>query len=67
MTERDRELLSAIETCKQYKDKLLGYLVIVLTDYNNRNLLLFWLLLVEEYKVTLIMINQEEEAFKPLS
>jgi hypothetical protein len=36
-TERDRELLSAIETCKEYKNILLGYHqpVIVFTDHKN--------------------------------
>jgi hypothetical protein len=32
-TERSRELLSAIETCKKYKNILLGYPIIVFTDY----------------------------------
>jgi hypothetical protein len=31
-TERDRELLSAIETCKEYKNILLGYPIIVFTE-----------------------------------
>jgi hypothetical protein len=36
-TERDRELLSAIETCKEYKNILLGYHqpIIVFTDHKN--------------------------------
>jgi hypothetical protein len=36
-TERDRELLSAIETCKEYKNILLGYhqSIIVFTDHKN--------------------------------
>jgi hypothetical protein len=34
-TERDRELLSAIETCKEYKNILLGYPIIVFTDHKN--------------------------------
>jgi hypothetical protein len=34
-TERDRELLSAIETCKDYKNILLGYPIIVFKDHNN--------------------------------
>jgi hypothetical protein len=60
--ERDRELLSAIETCKEYKNILLGYPIIVFTDHKNntfnglkasdRVLLLCWLLLIEEYGVT---------------
>jgi hypothetical protein len=34
-TERDRELFSAIETCKEYKNILPGYPVIVFTDHKN--------------------------------
>jgi hypothetical protein len=57
-------LLSAIETCKEYKNILLGYPIIVFTDqknntYNglkaktsNRVLRACWLLLLEEYGVT---------------
>jgi hypothetical protein len=63
-TERNRELLSAIETCKEYKNILLGYHqpTIVFTDHKNntfnglkasdRVLLTSWLLLLEEYGVT---------------
>jgi hypothetical protein len=63
-TERGRELLSAIETCKQYKDILLGYPIIVFTDHKNntfnglkalssdRVLHTCWLLLLKEYGVT---------------
>jgi hypothetical protein len=61
-TERDRELLSAIETCKQYKNILLGYPSIVFIDHKNNIfnglkasdyvLLTCWLLLLEEYGVT---------------
>jgi hypothetical protein len=61
-TERNRELLSAIETCKEYKNILLRYPIIVFTDHKNntfnglkaldRVLLLCWLLLLEEYGVT---------------
>jgi hypothetical protein len=39
-TERDRELLSAIETCKEYKNILLGYPIIVFTNHKNNT---FWL------------------------
>jgi RNase H-like domain found in reverse transcriptase len=52
-------LLSTIETCKEYKNILLGYPVIVYTDHKNntfnglkasdRNFR--WLLLLEEYGV----------------
>jgi hypothetical protein len=55
-------LLSAIETCKEYKNILLGYPIIVFTDHKNntfkglkasdRVLRTFWLLLLEEYGVT---------------
>jgi hypothetical protein len=63
-TERHRELLSAIETCKEYKNILLGYHqpIIVFTDHKNntfnglkasdRVLRTFWLLLLEAYGVT---------------
>jgi hypothetical protein len=58
--ERDRELLSTIETCKEYKNILLGYPVIVFTDHKNNTFnglidsdrVLRWLLLLEEYGVT---------------
>jgi RNase H-like domain found in reverse transcriptase/Integrase zinc binding domain len=58
-TTTERELLSTIETCKEYKNILLGYPVIVFTDhkYNTFNGLkaqdcvLRWLLLLEEYGV----------------
>jgi hypothetical protein len=57
-------LLSAIETCKEYKNILLGYPIIVFTDHKNntfsgikvfasdRVLHTCWLLLIEEYGVT---------------
>jgi hypothetical protein len=65
-TERNRELLSAIETCKEYRNILLSYRqpIIVFTDHKNnafnglkafsldRVLLTCWLLLLEEYGVT---------------
>jgi hypothetical protein len=63
-TERDRELLSAIEKCKEYKNILLGYPIIVFTDHKNntfnglkviaseRVLHTCWLLLLEEYGVS---------------
>jgi hypothetical protein len=34
-TERHRELLSAIETCKEYRNILLGYPSIMFTDHKN--------------------------------
>jgi hypothetical protein len=65
-TELERKLLSAIETCKEYKNILLGYHqpIIVFTDHKNNTfnclkannsdhvLHTFWLLLLEEYGVT---------------
>jgi hypothetical protein len=55
-------LLSAIETCKEYKNILLGYPIIVFKDHKNntfnglkasdRVLRTCWLLLLEEYGVT---------------
>jgi hypothetical protein len=55
-------LLSAIETCKEYKNILLGYPIIVFTDHKNntfiglkasdRVLRTCWLLILEEYGVT---------------
>jgi hypothetical protein len=61
-TERDRELLSAIKTCKEYKNILLGYPIIIFIDHKNntfnglktsdRVLHICWLLLLEEYGVT---------------
>jgi hypothetical protein len=63
-TERERQLLSAIETCKEYKNILLGYHlpIIVFTDHKNNNfsglkasdhvLRTHYLLILEEYGVT---------------
>jgi hypothetical protein len=61
-TTTERELLSAIETCKEYKNILLVYPIIVFTDHKNNTfnglkasdcvLLTSWLLLLEEYGVT---------------
>jgi hypothetical protein len=62
--ERSRELLSAIETCKGYKNILLGYPIIVFTAHKNNAfnglkentsdcvLRTCWLFLLEEYGVT---------------
>jgi hypothetical protein len=58
-TERSRELLSAIETCKEFKNILLGDHIIVFTDHKNNTFnglkasdrFLRWLLLFEEYGV----------------
>jgi hypothetical protein len=61
-TERARELLSAIETCKEYKNILLIYRlsIIVFIDHKNNTFnglkalghFLRWLLVLEEYGVT---------------
>jgi hypothetical protein len=63
-TLRCRELLSAIETCKEYKNILLSYHepIIVFTDHKNnafnglkasdRVLRICWLLLLEENRLT---------------
>jgi hypothetical protein len=57
-------LLSAIETCKEYKNILIGYhqAIIVITDHKNNafngfkihaaDRVFHWLLLLEEYGVT---------------
>jgi hypothetical protein len=59
-TTTERELLSTIETCKEYTNFLLGYPIMVFTDHKNNTLnglkpsdyVLRWLLLLEEYGVT---------------
>jgi RNase H-like domain found in reverse transcriptase len=59
-TTTECELLSTIETCKEYKNILLGYPIIVYTDHKNNTFnglkasdrVLLWLLLLEEYGVT---------------
>jgi hypothetical protein len=63
-TERDKEFLSAIETCKKSKNILLGYPIIVFIDHKNKTfnglktitsdrvLRTCWLLLLEEYGIT---------------
>jgi hypothetical protein len=59
-TTTERELLSTVETCKEYKNILLGYPITVFTDHKNDTFnglkasgcVLRWLLLLEEYKVT---------------
>jgi hypothetical protein len=56
----ERELLSAIETFKEYKKILSGYSIIVFTDHKNNTFnglkasdrVLRWLLPLEEYGVT---------------
>jgi hypothetical protein len=59
---RERELLSAIEACKEYKMIMLSHPIIVFIDHKNntfnglkasdRVLCTCWLLLLEEYGVT---------------
>jgi RNase H-like domain found in reverse transcriptase len=59
-TTTERELLSTIETCKEYKNILLGYPIIVFTDHKNSTFnglkasdhVIHWLLLLEEYGVS---------------
>ena len=59
-TTTERELLSTIETCKEYKNILLGYPIIVYTDHKNNTFnglkasdhVLRWLLLLEKYGVS---------------
>ena len=59
-TTTERELLSTIETCKEYKNILLGYPIIVYKEHKNNtfndlkasDLVLRWLLLLEEYGVS---------------
>ena len=59
-TTTERELLSTIETCKEYKNILLGYPIIVYIDHKNHTFnglkasdrVLRWLLLLEEYGVS---------------
>jgi hypothetical protein len=72
-TERERELLSAIETCKEYKKILLGYHqpIKVFTDHKNnsfnvlkasdRDLMSCWLLLLEEYGVTFEYLPRKKQ------
>jgi hypothetical protein len=70
-TERGRELLSAIENCKEYKNILLGYPIIVLTEHDDNTfnglkasdciLLSCWLLQLEEYGVTFKYLPGEED------
>jgi RNase H-like domain found in reverse transcriptase len=60
-TTTERDLLSTIETCKEYKNILLGYPFIVFTDHKNNTFnglkasdrVLRWLLLLEEHGVSL--------------
>jgi hypothetical protein len=71
-TERYRELLLAIETYKEYKNTLLSYPKIVFTDHKNntfnglkasdRVLHTCWLLLLEEYEVTIeVLLGKKQK------
>jgi hypothetical protein len=68
-TERDREFLSSIETCKKYKNILLGYPIIAFTDHKNNTFnglkasgyILGWLLLLEEYGVTFVYLPRKKQ------
>jgi hypothetical protein len=59
-TTTERELLSTIGTCKEYKNVLQGYPITVFTDHKNNTFnglkgpdcVLLWLMLLEEYRVT---------------
>jgi hypothetical protein len=63
-------LSSAIETCKKYKNILLGYHepIIVFTDHENNTFnglkasdrVLSWLLLLEEYGVTFEYLSEKK-------
>jgi hypothetical protein len=64
-------LLSAIETCKEYKNILLGYHlpIIVFTDHNNNTFnglkaserVLLWLLPLEKYGVIFVYIPGKKQ------
>jgi hypothetical protein len=72
-TTTERELISVIETCKEYKNILLGYhsTIIVITDHKNntfnilkasdRFLRICWLLLLEEYGVTFEYLPEKKQ------
>jgi hypothetical protein len=69
-TEKEAELLSANETCKEYKNILLGYPITVFTDHKNNNTsnglkasdrLLLWLLFLEEYGVTFEYLSGKKQ------
>jgi hypothetical protein len=61
-------LLSAIETCKEYKNILLCYAIIFFTDHKNNTFnglkaserVLRWFLLLEEYGVTFEYLPREK-------
>jgi hypothetical protein len=69
-TTTERELLSAIETYKEFKNILLGYLIIFFTDHNrntfndlkasDRVLLTCCLLLLEEYGVLIDYLPEKK-------
>jgi hypothetical protein len=67
-TTTERELLSAIETCKEYKNTLTIYPIIVFIDHKNNifndlkalSRILCQLLLLEEYGVTFEYLQREK-------
>jgi RNase H-like domain found in reverse transcriptase len=67
-TTTEHELLSTIETCKEYKNILLGYLIIIFTDHKNNTFngfkasdhVLRWLLLLGEYGVSLEYLPEKK-------
>jgi hypothetical protein len=77
-TEIYRELLSSIETCKEYKNILLGYHVsiIVFTYHKNNTFnglkanasgcVLRWLVLLEEYGVTFEYLTRKKKLLRML-
>jgi hypothetical protein len=71
-TEREQELLSDIETCKEFKNILFGYPIIVFKDHKNNTFIrlkantsdrvfhTYWLLLHEEYGVIFGYLSGKE-------
>jgi hypothetical protein len=72
-TEREEELSSNIETCKEFKNILLGYHqpIIVFTDHKNNTLnefklsdcVLRCLLLLEEYRLKFEYLRRKKNIF----
>jgi hypothetical protein len=75
---RETEFLPAIETCKEYKNILLGYPIIIFTDNKNntfnglkantsdRILRTCWLLLLKEYGVTFEYLRAKKNVLSRL-
>jgi hypothetical protein len=63
-------LLSAIETCNEYKNILVGYPIIFFTDHKNNTFIglkasdhiFHWLSLLEEYGVTFVYLPGKKNA-----